>query len=156
MDTYPYPYFGTAEDSPDNLLAAFGNSANLMENAVRLAGEIAGRMALRLTHDRELYLDYKSYDSRLHNFVSSLLPHQKEMRVRLPNLGGPGPLGTPCHSTLVPAVPWAQVRGHEQGRQCRADAHGPVCVGAHRRANFGSWCFSLRAVSPKKSETFAL
>ncbi|KAM3834904.1 transferrin receptor protein 1 isoform 1-T3 [Vipera latastei] len=82
LDTYPYPYFGTAEDSPDNLLAAFGNSANLMENAVRMAGEIAGRMALRLTHDRELYLDYKSYDSRLHNFVSSLLPHQKEMRRR--------------------------------------------------------------------------
>lgn len=82
MDTYPYPYFGTAEDNPDNLLSAFGNSVNLMENAVRLAAEIAGRMALRLTHDRELYLDYKSYDSRLHSFVAKLLPYQKEMKVK--------------------------------------------------------------------------
>ncbi|XP_039219736.1 transferrin receptor protein 1 isoform X2 [Crotalus tigris] len=80
LGTYPYPYFGTAEDSPDNLLSAFGNSDNLMENAVRLAAEIAGRLALRLTHDRELYLDYKSYDSWLHNFVAKLLPYQKEMK----------------------------------------------------------------------------
>ncbi|KAL7991143.1 hypothetical protein Chor_014573 [Crotalus horridus] len=72
LGTYPYPYFGTAEDSPDNLLLAFGNSADLMENAVRLAAEIAGRLALRLTHDRELYLDYKSYDSWLHNFKLGL------------------------------------------------------------------------------------
>uniref|UniRef100_A0A0B8RT87 Transferrin receptor protein 1 n=1 Tax=Philothamnus irregularis TaxID=1899461 RepID=A0A0B8RT87_9SAUR len=81
-DSYPYPYFGTAEDNPSNLLAAFSNNIALMEKAIRLAAEIAGRMALRLTHDRELYLDYKSYDSRLHNFVTSLLPYQREMKKR--------------------------------------------------------------------------
>ncbi|XP_058043873.1 transferrin receptor protein 1 [Ahaetulla prasina] len=81
-DSYPYPYFGTAEDNPGNLLAAFSNSVSLMEKTIRLAAEIAGRMALRLTHDRELYLDYKSYNSRLQNFVTSLLPYQKEMKKR--------------------------------------------------------------------------
>ncbi|XP_026549051.1 transferrin receptor protein 1-like [Notechis scutatus] len=81
-DSYPYPYFGTAEDNPGNLLMAFGSSAPLMEKAVRLAAEIAGRMALRLTHDHELYLDYNSYDSRLQNFIMRLLPYQKEMKVR--------------------------------------------------------------------------
>ncbi|XP_070587184.1 transferrin receptor protein 1-like isoform X1 [Erythrolamprus reginae] len=81
-DSYPYPYFGTAEDNPGNLLTAFSNNINQMENTMRLAAEIAGRMALRLTHDRELYLDYKSYDGWLHNFVRSLLPYQKDMKQR--------------------------------------------------------------------------
>ncbi|XP_013911239.1 PREDICTED: transferrin receptor protein 1-like [Thamnophis sirtalis] len=81
-DSYPYPYFGTAEDNTGNLLAVFSNSITTMENAMRLAALIAGRMALRLTHDRELYLDYKSYDSRLHSFVTSLLPYQREMKKR--------------------------------------------------------------------------
>ncbi|KAM6443850.1 transferrin receptor protein 1 isoform 1-T3 [Liasis olivaceus] len=75
-----YPYFGTAEDNLNNLLRAFGNSLSQLENAMRTAAEVAGRMALRLTHDRELYLDYKSYDSRVHSFVMGLLPYQKEIR----------------------------------------------------------------------------
>uniref|UniRef100_A0A8C6XAJ5 Transferrin receptor protein 1 n=1 Tax=Naja naja TaxID=35670 RepID=A0A8C6XAJ5_NAJNA len=81
-DSYPYPYFGTAEDNLGNLLMAFGNSITLMENGIRLAAEIAGRMALRLTHDHELFLDYKSYDSRLQNFIMRLLPYQREMKKR--------------------------------------------------------------------------
>ncbi|XP_026577476.1 transferrin receptor protein 1 [Pseudonaja textilis] len=81
-DSYPYPYFGTAKDNPSNLLMAFSDSAPLMEKAFQLAAEIAGRMALRLTHDHELYLDYNSYNSRLQNFIMRLLPYQKEMKKR--------------------------------------------------------------------------
>ncbi|XP_063162321.1 transferrin receptor protein 1 [Candoia aspera] len=79
-NAYPYPYFGTAEDNLDNLLRTFGNSPSQVEKTIRAAAEIAALMAIRLTHDHELFLDYRSYDSRLHSFVMALIPYQKEMR----------------------------------------------------------------------------
>lgn len=51
------------------------------ESTIRKAAEIAGRIALRLTHDHELYLDYESYNNKLRDFIGKIIPYRKEMQV---------------------------------------------------------------------------
>lgn len=65
-----YPYLGTSEDHLDNLRKVLGSTD--LSKVMRAAAEIAGRLALRLTHDHELYLDYKSYDNKLYEFISRI------------------------------------------------------------------------------------
>ncbi|KAH0624240.1 hypothetical protein JD844_007854, partial [Phrynosoma platyrhinos] len=74
-----YPYLGTKDDNLDNLLSFFGSSHVQLDNMMRAAAEIAGRMALRMTHDHELYLDYSSYDDRLRGFGVKLMMYRKEL-----------------------------------------------------------------------------
>ncbi|XP_015280767.1 PREDICTED: transferrin receptor protein 1 [Gekko japonicus] len=74
-----YPHLGTTEDTLDKLLIYLGSGDHL-DIAVRAATEIAGRMALRMTHDHELYLDYNSYDDKLLGFVRKLLPYNKDLQ----------------------------------------------------------------------------
>nr|XP_020671175.1 transferrin receptor protein 1 isoform X2 [Pogona vitticeps] len=74
-----YPYLGTKADNMDNLLRTLGNSV-VLEKMMRSAAEIAGRMALRMTHDHELYLDYKSYDDKMRGFVSEIIPYRRELQ----------------------------------------------------------------------------
>ncbi|KAJ7324647.1 hypothetical protein JRQ81_017667 [Phrynocephalus forsythii] len=75
-----YPYLGTTADNMDSLLSTFGNSVAALEKTMRAAAEVAGRMALRMTHDHELYLDYKSYDDKMRSFVSSMVPYRRELQ----------------------------------------------------------------------------
>ncbi|XP_042313319.1 transferrin receptor protein 1 isoform X2 [Sceloporus undulatus] len=74
-----YPYLGTKDDNLDNLLSFFGSSSVELDNRMRVAAEVAGRMALRMTHDHELYLDYSSYDDRLRSFGGKLMMYRKEL-----------------------------------------------------------------------------
>ncbi|XP_061493568.1 transferrin receptor protein 1-like [Rhineura floridana] len=74
-----YPYLDTSVDDLENLLRTFRSSPAQLENMIRAAAEIAGRMALRMTHDHELYLDYQSYNNKLRDFIGKLTPYRKEM-----------------------------------------------------------------------------
>nr|XP_060622698.1 LOW QUALITY PROTEIN: transferrin receptor protein 1 [Anolis sagrei ordinatus] len=75
-----YPYLGTEDDTITNLLSSFGSSAGQLESTMRMAAEIAGRMALRMTHDHELYLDYTSYNDRLLRLVGKFLMYRKDLQ----------------------------------------------------------------------------
>ncbi|XP_066478611.1 transferrin receptor protein 1 [Tiliqua scincoides] len=74
-----YPYLGTTEDNLDNLVKVLGSTGRL-NKVMRAAAEIAGRLALRMTHDHELYLDYKSYDTKLHELGTKLMPHFRSLK----------------------------------------------------------------------------
>ncbi|XP_067322224.1 transferrin receptor protein 1 [Anolis sagrei] len=75
-----YPYLGTEDDTITNLLSSFGSSAGQLDSTMRMAAEIAGRMALRMTHDHELYLDYTSYNDRLLRLVGKFLMYRKDLQ----------------------------------------------------------------------------
>ncbi|NWR58738.1 TFR1 protein, partial [Bucorvus abyssinicus] len=55
-----YPFLSTTQDTVDNLKKT-GNLYPFM----RAAAEVAGQIALRLTHDHELFLDFERYDEEL-------------------------------------------------------------------------------------------
>ncbi|KAL8188266.1 UNVERIFIED_CONTAM: hypothetical protein K2H54_064362 [Gekko kuhli] len=74
-----YPHLGTTEDTPDKLLSYF-KSGDHLDTTVRAAAEIAGRMAVRMTHDHELYLDFSSYDAKLLDFLRKLLLYSKDLQ----------------------------------------------------------------------------
>ncbi|NXO21769.1 TFR1 protein, partial [Cisticola juncidis] len=63
-----YPYLGTTEDTLANLKEKTGMLYPLM----RTAAEVAGQMALRLTHDHELFLDFDRYSEELLSFQEKL------------------------------------------------------------------------------------
>lgn len=53
-----------------------------LNKGMRAAAEIAGRLALRMTHDHELYLDYKSYDNKLHELGRKVMAYRGDLKVR--------------------------------------------------------------------------
>ncbi|XP_033006796.1 transferrin receptor protein 1 [Lacerta agilis] len=74
-----YRFLDTQLDNLDNLFRSFTPIAEL-ENTIRKAAEIAGRIALRMTHDHELYLDYESYNNKLRDLIGKIVPYRKEMQ----------------------------------------------------------------------------
>ncbi|XP_062832980.1 transferrin receptor protein 1 [Anolis carolinensis] len=74
-----YPFLGTEDDTIDNLLSFFGSSSGQLDKMMLAAAEIAGRMALRMTHDHELYLDFTSYNDRLLRLVGKFLAYRKDL-----------------------------------------------------------------------------
>nr|XP_033813942.1 transferrin receptor protein 1 [Geotrypetes seraphini]XP_033813943.1 transferrin receptor protein 1 [Geotrypetes seraphini] len=72
-DSYPYGYLNTDWDTFDNL-RSYVRDLNGMCFA---AANVAAQMAIRLTHDHELPLDYESYNTELLNFVRELLKHKQ-------------------------------------------------------------------------------
>ncbi|KAJ6655488.1 hypothetical protein lerEdw1_005066 [Lerista edwardsae] len=74
-----YPYLGTTEDNLNSLLKVVGSSG-LVNKGMRAAAEIAGRLALRMTHDHELYLDYKSYDNKLHELGTKVMAYRGDLK----------------------------------------------------------------------------
>ncbi|XP_034989030.1 transferrin receptor protein 1 [Zootoca vivipara] len=78
-DGKEYPFLDTQLDNLGNLLTSLSSSAAL-ENTMRKAAEIAGRIALRMTHDHELYLDYESYNNKLRDLIGKIVPYRKEMQ----------------------------------------------------------------------------
>ncbi|XP_062438732.1 transferrin receptor protein 1 [Rhea pennata] len=70
-----YPFLGTTEDTVENLKRI----ANLYE-LIRTAAEVAGHIALRLTHDHELYLDFGKYSEELLAFQEKFLDYDQEVK----------------------------------------------------------------------------
>lgn len=64
-----YPYFGTMQDTKENLNAAIYGS---VAQVARAAGQMAGHMALRLIHDRLLRLSVEKYDNIIRGYVSKI------------------------------------------------------------------------------------
>ncbi|NXM92064.1 TFR1 protein, partial [Oenanthe oenanthe] len=63
-----YPFLGTTEDTLANLKEKTDKLYPLM----RAAAEVAGQIALRLTHDHELFLDFDRYSEELLSFQEKL------------------------------------------------------------------------------------
>ncbi|XP_053243327.1 transferrin receptor protein 1 [Podarcis raffonei] len=74
-----YPFLDTQLDNMDILMRRF-SAPYEVEGTIRKAAEIAGRIALRMTHDHELYLDYESYNNKLRDFIGKIIPYRKEMQ----------------------------------------------------------------------------
>lgn len=72
-----YPFLGTTQDTVENL-----KMNDKLYALMRAAAEVAGQIALRLTHDHELFLDFERYDEELLAFQEKFLPYDRDVRVR--------------------------------------------------------------------------
>ncbi|NXX32951.1 TFR1 protein, partial [Nicator chloris] len=64
-----YPFLGTTEDT----LANLKEKTDMLYPLMRAAAEVAGQIALRLTHDHELFLDFDRYSDELLSFQEKVL-----------------------------------------------------------------------------------
>ncbi|XP_041897976.1 transferrin receptor protein 1 isoform X1 [Corvus kubaryi] len=71
-----YSFLGTTQDTLANLKAKTDKLYPLM----RTAAEVAGQIALRLTHDHELFLDFDRYSEELLSFQEKILPFDSEVK----------------------------------------------------------------------------
>ncbi|XP_076197234.1 transferrin receptor protein 1 [Aptenodytes patagonicus] len=70
-----YPFLGTTQDTVENL-----KRNDKLYALMRAAAEVAGQIALRLTHDHELFLDFERYDEELLAFQEKFLPYDQDVR----------------------------------------------------------------------------
>ncbi|XP_031975576.1 transferrin receptor protein 1 [Corvus moneduloides] len=71
-----YSFLGTTQDTLANLKTKTDKLYPLM----RTAAEVAGQIALRLTHDHELFLDFDRYSEELLSFQEKILPFDSEVK----------------------------------------------------------------------------
>ncbi|NWW79542.1 TFR1 protein, partial [Climacteris rufus] len=71
-----YSFLGTTQDTLMNLKEKTDKLYALM----RTAAEVAGQIALRLTHDHELFLDFDRYSEELLSFQERLLPFESDVK----------------------------------------------------------------------------
>ncbi|NXH59641.1 TFR1 protein, partial [Rhabdornis inornatus] len=71
-----YSFLGTTEDTLANLKEKTDKLYPLM----RTAAEVAGQIALRLTHDHELFLDFDRYSEELLSFQEKLLHFDSDVK----------------------------------------------------------------------------
>ncbi|NXB34959.1 TFR1 protein, partial [Eulacestoma nigropectus] len=71
-----YSFLGTTQDTLANLKVKTDKLYPLM----RTAAEVAGQIALRLTHDHELFLDFDRYSEELLSFQEKILPFDSEVK----------------------------------------------------------------------------
>ncbi|NXN97841.1 TFR1 protein, partial [Rhinopomastus cyanomelas] len=71
-----YSFLGTSKDTVDSLKVTTNDLYALM----RTAAEVAGQIALRLTHDHELFLDFDSYGEELLAFQKKILPYSEDVK----------------------------------------------------------------------------
>ncbi|NWV45510.1 TFR1 protein, partial [Daphoenositta chrysoptera] len=71
-----YSFLGTTQDTVANLKVKTDKLYPLM----RTAAEVAGQIALRLTHDHELFLDFDRYSEELLSFQEEILPFDSEVK----------------------------------------------------------------------------
>ncbi|XP_010192941.1 PREDICTED: transferrin receptor protein 1 [Mesitornis unicolor] len=69
-----YPFLGTTQDTVENL-----KMTDNLYDLMRAAAEVAGQIALRLTHDHELFLDFERYSEELLMFQSKLLAYNQDV-----------------------------------------------------------------------------
>ncbi|NXG30974.1 TFR1 protein, partial [Dromaius novaehollandiae] len=70
-----YPFLGTTQDTVENL-----KKITNLYGLIRAAAEVAGHIALRLTHDHELYLDFGRYSEELLEFQEKFLDYDQEVK----------------------------------------------------------------------------
>ncbi|NXQ79848.1 TFR1 protein, partial [Nyctibius grandis] len=70
-----YPFLGTTEDTVENLKVT-----DKLYALMRAAAEVAGQIALRLTHDHELFLDFERYGEELLTFQEKFLPYDRDVK----------------------------------------------------------------------------
>ncbi|NXH34737.1 TFR1 protein, partial [Myiagra hebetior] len=71
-----YSFLGTTQDTLANLKAKTDKLYPLM----RTAAEVAGQIALRLTHDHELFLDFDRYSEELLSFQENILSFDSKVK----------------------------------------------------------------------------
>ncbi|XP_019359002.1 PREDICTED: transferrin receptor protein 1 isoform X1 [Gavialis gangeticus] len=71
-----YPFVGTRQDTFGSLRSAVPNLNVLM----RQAAELAGQIAVRLTYEHELLLDFGRYKQELQTFVNNIVDYSKDVR----------------------------------------------------------------------------
>lgn len=67
----------TSQDTVENL-----KKINNLYGLMRAAAEVAGQIALRLTHDHELFLDFERYSEELLAFQKKFLLYNDKIKVR--------------------------------------------------------------------------
>ncbi|XP_061204810.1 transferrin receptor protein 1 [Neopsephotus bourkii] len=70
-----YSFLGTTEDTVENL-----KMTDKLYDLMRAAAEVAGQIALRLTHDHELYLDFERYSEELLAFQEKFFPYDRDVK----------------------------------------------------------------------------
>ncbi|NXJ51410.1 TFR1 protein, partial [Spizaetus tyrannus] len=70
-----YSFLGTTEDTVENL-----KRTEKLYALMRAAAEVAGQIALRLTHDHELFLDFERYGEELLAFQEKFLPYYRDVK----------------------------------------------------------------------------
>ncbi|NXT19761.1 TFR1 protein, partial [Syrrhaptes paradoxus] len=70
-----YPFLGTTRDTVENL-----KMTDNLYALMRAAAEVAGQIALRLTHDHELFLDFERYGEELLAFQEKFLPYSQDVK----------------------------------------------------------------------------
>ncbi|XP_010151849.1 PREDICTED: transferrin receptor protein 1 [Eurypyga helias] len=70
-----YPFLGTAQDTVEKL-----KNTDKLYALMRAAAEVAGQIAVRLTHDHELFLDFERYSEELLVFQEKVLPYFREVK----------------------------------------------------------------------------
>ncbi|XP_049658445.1 transferrin receptor protein 1 isoform X2 [Accipiter gentilis] len=70
-----YSFLGTTEDTVENL-----KRIDKLYALMRAAAEVAGQIALRLTHDHELFLDFERYSEELLAFQEKFLPYYRDVK----------------------------------------------------------------------------
>ncbi|NXW47644.1 TFR1 protein, partial [Nyctiprogne leucopyga] len=70
-----YPFLGTTQDTLENL-----KMTDKLYDLMRAAAEVAGQIALRLTHDHELVLDFDRYGEELLAFQEKILSYYQDVR----------------------------------------------------------------------------
>lgn len=85
-----YSFLGTTEDTVENL-----KMTDKLYDLMRAAAEVAGQIALRLTHDHELYLDFERYSEELLAFQEKFFLYDRDVKVRK----APSPLN-PCYGAM--------------------------------------------------------
>ncbi|NWW36375.1 TFR1 protein, partial [Panurus biarmicus] len=71
-----YSFLGTTEDT----LANLKKKTDMLYPLMRAAAEVAGQIALRLTHDHELFLDFDRYSDELLSFQEKLWPFDSHVK----------------------------------------------------------------------------
>ncbi|XP_054242296.1 transferrin receptor protein 1 [Indicator indicator] len=70
-----YSFLDTTQDTVENL-----KRINNLYGLMRAAAEVAGQIALRLTHDHELFLDFERYNEELLAFQRKVLPYDEKVK----------------------------------------------------------------------------
>ncbi|XP_064418370.1 transferrin receptor protein 1 [Latimeria chalumnae] len=73
----PYPYLGTKEDTLERLQAFLKPK---LEDVTRTVAELVGQMAIQLTHDHELNLDYARYSTKLLQFIRKVFSYKEQLK----------------------------------------------------------------------------
>lgn len=63
-------------------MANLKEKTDMLYPLMRAAAEVAGQIALRLTHDHELFLDFDRYSDELLSFQEKILQFEPDVKVR--------------------------------------------------------------------------